>query len=333
MGQLAPVWINGAIGETFMKKSSLSLVILAATTLLLAACSPKTTTTTPAVQTAQPQGLIAEGRLAPLNQMDLAFTTSGQVLDVMVKDGESVQAGQELARLSVAADAKLALARAQQEALSAQQALDTLQASADSELAKSRLAYLDAVDELDQAQARYDGDASDRNKALLEAAGATLKLAEDAQSKLEKGQGIDPDQLALAQARLDTANAAVDSAQAYIDAHTLKAAISGKVVDLTLQNGQQVAGGVPLVTIADFSGWRIETDNLTEMEIAQVSVGQKVKIVLDALPALTFQGEVTHIDVRFVEKRGDITYTVTIRVEQSDPQMRWGMTAAVYFQP
>lgn len=316
-----------------MKKSSLSLVILAATTLLLAACSPKTTTTTPAVQTAQPQGLIAEGRLVPLNQMEHAFTTSGQLLDVMVKDGESVQAGQELARLSVAPDARLALARAQQEALSAQQALDAMQASADSELANSRLAYLDAVDELDQAQARYDGDTTDRNKALLEAAEAILKLTQDAQSKLEKGKGIDPDQLALAQARLDTANAAIDNAQAYIDAYILKAAISGEVVDLTLQNGQQVVTGAPVVTIADFSGWLVETDNLTEMEISQVSVGQKVKIALDALPAMTFQGEVTHINVRFVEKRGDVTYTATIRLDQSDPQMRWGMTAAVYFQP
>jgi len=44
-------------------------------------------------------------------------------------------------------------------------------------------------------------------------------------------------------------------------------------------------------------------------------------------------GEVSSINARYEEKRGDITYTVTITINESDPAMRWGMTAAVYFKP
>jgi hypothetical protein len=32
------------------------------------------------------------------------------------------------------------------------------------------------------------------------------------------------------------------------------------------------------------------------------------------------------------EKRGDVTYTVTIRLDKSDPRLRWGMTVAVAFE-
>ena len=85
------------------------------------------------------------------------------------------------------------------------------------------------------------------------------------------------------------------------------------------------------MTIADFSNWQIKTDNLTEINVVNVKPGQKVEIVLDALPELTFKGQVAAIDMVYEEKRGDTTYTATIVMEQNDPQLRWGMTAAVEF--
>ena len=105
------------------------------------------------------------------------------------------------------------------------------------------------------------------------------------------------------------------------------------MVDLDIQSGELVTAGMPVATIADYSAWLVKTDNLTELEIARVSLGQKVRVTLDALPEIALEGEVTHINARYEEKRGDITYTVTIRLSQSDPQMLWGMTASVTFLP
>ncbi len=56
-------------------------------------------------------------------------------------------------------------------------------------------------------------------------------------------------------------------------------------------------------------------------------------VVLDALPQQTFSGQVAYIDMVYEEKRGDTTYTATIVLDQMDPQIRWGMTAAVRFLP
>jgi hypothetical protein len=59
--------------------------------------------------------------------------------------------------------------------------------------------------------------------------------------------------------------------------------------------------------------------------------GQPVEVTLDAIAGQTFAGEIINIDLRFVENRGDVTYTVTVKLNESDPRMRWGMTAAVKF--
>jgi hypothetical protein len=76
----------------------------------------------------------------------------------------------------------------------------------------------------------------------------------------------------------------------------------------------------------------METDNLTEIEVVDVSVGQAVTIIPDALPDVTLTGTVDSIDDFFVEKRGDVTYTARIRVDEIDPGMRWGMTVVVTFE-
>ena len=313
-----------------MKKKAILMTCIAAS-ILLAACSPKSTQPTATPEVAQSQSLIAEGRVLPLETLDQSFTIPGQIAEILVKDGESVKVGQALVRLQDSPDAEVALARAKQEALAAKQALDLFKSSADLNLAQAQLAYLNAKDQAEKAQTSFDANDSDVNKASLDVAAANLQAAEDILAKLKSSNGLDPDQLAGARARLDSANAAVISAQAMVDAQVLKAAMQGTVVDLSLQVGQQVANGEPVLAIADFSNWLVKTDNLTEMEITGVKVGQKVEVVLDALPGKTLAGEVTHINARFEEKRGDITYTATIRLNQTDIQMRWGMTAAVHF--
>jgi len=67
--------------------------------------------------------------------------------------------------------------------------------------------------------------------------------------------------------------------------------------------------------------------------VIAVTVGQAVEVVLDALPEVTLEGQVSQINQRYEEKRGDITYTVTVTLSETDPQMRWGMTAAARFLP
>jgi multidrug resistance efflux pump len=316
-----------------MKKVPFVVSLVIAAALFIAACSPATQQPAAEAVSSQPSVLIAQGMLLPIHAMDQAFSIPGQVSEILVEDGEPVAAGQVLARLQSTPEAQLALARAQQEVLLAQQALDELKAAADVSLAQGRVAVIAALEQLEAAQELYAEEGTAKNRTGLDAAEVFLKHAEDTLAQLEAGEGVDPDQLAVAEARLAVAEAGVVSAQAAKDALELQATMDGTVVDLTLQVGQRVAAGQAVITLADYSGWVVKTDNLTEDEVALVEIGQKVAVILDALSASNLDGTVTHINQRFEEKRGDITYTVTIALGQADPLMRWGMTAAVQFLP
>ena len=96
--------------------------------------------------------------------------------------------------------------------------------------------------------------------------------------------------------------------------------------------GQPVSPGQAVMRIADFSRMVVETDDLTEIEVVDVAVGQKVSVVPDALPDVELTGVVESIGQVFEEKRGDITYTVRILLDYPDPRLRWGMTVSTRFE-
>ena len=181
------------------------------------------------------------------------------------------------------------------------------------------------------------------NIALLE---AQLAKAQSDVEKLKAHNGIDQDKLKTAQdrvvtaqnrivadqARLTTAQANLIAAQMKSESIELKAPFAGAVAVQNLKAGEHVNAGQPMVTLADFSQWEVQTDDLTEIEVVKIKEGQAVTVKLDALPNVKLTGVVKSISSKYEEKRGDITYTVTITLTSSDPQMRWGMTAEVDFQ-
>jgi multidrug resistance efflux pump len=197
------------------------------------------------------------------------------------------------------------------------------------DLSQARIDRVNLKKLLDYYQANPNSLDVQTLKAKLDLATANLLDAKRVWDRMQNG--VDPNELATAQARVKTANAAVASAQAALDALQLSAGMAGTVVDTAVIPGQQVSVGQTLLSVADYSNWLVETDNLTEAEVVNVVEGQKVNVVLDALPDVTLPGIVTHINNRYAEVRGDITYTVTITLEKTDPRMRWGMTAAVTF--
>ncbi len=236
---------------------------------------------------------------------------------------------------------------AYQAALDAQLALE-LQISTDTAnqgdaVAKAQEAYDDAVANLAAAERGPDADRLALAQANQALATATLL---DAQRRYADVQaGPDADQVALAEARLASAEAALAAAeaglpaadaallaaQAALENAELRAPFSGTLADFDLTVGQQVAPGQGVGTLADFSTWKVETDNLTEIDVVRIAAGQGVDVVLDALPDHPLRGTVTAIDTVFAERQGDITYTIRITLTDTDPLMRWGMTAAVTF--
>jgi multidrug efflux pump subunit AcrA (membrane-fusion protein) len=207
--------------------------------------------------------------------------------------------------------------------------ISTDQANKADQAAKAQEAYDQALANLNKALKGPDADKLALAQANVALAEATLKDAQTRAAKLQSGP--DPDQLKLAEARITTAEASLTAAKAALENSELRAPLAGTVADLNLKMGEQVSPGLPVATIADFSGWIIETDNLTEIDVVKIKAGQGASVVLDALPDVTLRGSVTTISSIYVEQRGDITYKVTLALTGQNPQMRWGMTAQVTF--
>jgi len=94
--------------------------------------------------------------------------------------------------------------------------------------------------------------------------------------------------------------------------------------------GQVVSPGVAVLTLADLSGWLVETTDLTELDVVAVAAGLPATVKIDAIPNETLTGKVTDIAAVSSLNRGDVTYSVTIALDEaSDLPLRWGMTAFV----
>ncbi len=136
--------------------------------------------------------------------------------------------------------------------------------------------------------------------------------------------------LASAEAALDTARTNLETAEQKLADYEIVTPFAGTVSQVRVRAGEFVAAGTPVISIGDNSIWYVDTDDLSEIDVVQVQVGQQAVVKIDALPSEEYRGVVNKITPRSETKRGDVTYTVTI--EMNDAQnapLRWGMTAFV----
>jgi len=389
--------------------------------LLLSACGAigQSGTPTPVVTPTVESALVrAEGRIVPRHFADLSTAASGQVTELLVQEGDQVQAGAVILRLGDREQYQAQIAAAEMELLSAQQVLEDLQKHAGLELAQSKQALAEAnkvladyqdelenlskpvpqvdlerayatvlmaqdrldkasdnlaktekhyankshilwlfltkkqfkdlldnlrtardmaKDSLYHAQVRYDDLLNHPDKVALAQAQANVTLTQARIANIQQDiamfeKGPDPDKVASAEARINAAQTTLTAAQSALKDSEIIAPFSGEIADLSIHVGEWVTGNQPVVVLADLSQWEIETDDLTELDVPAVRLGQNAIIRPDALPELELKGVVGTIKDLSEEKRGDVTYTATILLDQADPRLRWGMTVAVEFE-
>jgi HlyD family secretion protein len=145
--------------------------------------------------------------------------------------------------------------------------------------------------------------------------------------------GARPQTIAAAEADVAAAEAALAQAQAALSDTELHAPFAGTIAALDAKVGEQITPGTPVVHLADFSAWHIETDDLTELGVVGIRAGDSVSFTVDAIPDLELAGHVTRIKPLGEDKRGDITYTVIIQPDKADERLRWNMTTAIFIEP
>jgi len=197
--------------------------------------------------------------------------------------------------------------------------------SAQQDVDEALAALHEAEYERDLLQAQHDQ--------AQEALDLALARQAEAQRSLDaRADGPDQEELALAEANLQAAQSQLAAAQAALDALVLTAPYDGTVMDIaSLEVGETVNPGQVVATFANIEPWYVETRDLTELDVVRVEVGQEVAVTLDALPDVSLRGVVESISRVSAERSNDVLYTVRIRLEDTDPRVRWGMTVTVEF--
>ncbi len=243
------------------------------------------------------------GTVDPENKVDVKSAVSGRITAIKVKEGDRVTVGQVLAEVEpdvnqaqTLSDVKAGVAQAQVKLHDAERALAVQQALFDNGLIPrdTLRPYVTSRDlcaeDLGAATSRYQ---------IVESRG--IPISGDASSQVAR----------------------------------VTSPMTGVVIAKVIQLGQTVTSGVSsfnegtvLFTVADLKSMIVRV-NLNEVDIAKVSVGQPVRLTLDAYPQKTFTGR-----VRFVAPAAKLqdkikTFQVEVAIDHLEDSFRTGMSANV----
>jgi HlyD family secretion protein len=191
--------------------------------------------------------------------------------------------------------------------------------SADTTSLQSLLANAQAnlVQEEIKLKAMLSGDDKEEvamKKLQVQIAEEGLALAEQSLEVAKKSPELA--ELSLAQVRKQLADA------------TIAAPFDGIVATVYAEEKDTVSTVNPIVYLIDTSKMELKVD-VDEIDVADVKIGQRAKIEVDALPDLELEGEVSFISQLPREEGGVIIYEVKVRFDAlADSGLKGGMSAS-----
>ncbi len=348
-----------------MKKKITSGLILALACLTLvglAACGRGAETEQQVVKVIRGDIMVsvsADGNLSLLQHQKLTFGTSGTIAEISVKEGDQVTEGQVLARLDTTSlelavkAAELAVSKAEIDLEVATNSFNQL--TAPYPYVTFRFVIPESVDAVRIAQLQIKEAQEELRKGL---AGEPYSIAEvkeklrkaqevltDAEAKLARGSGagvhprsvdywtLRAAQLTMekAQVTLDDANNDLDEARDQLKKAVITAPFDGVAAGVEAKEGDMLSSVTyateTIIELVDPGRMELNAE-VDEIDVPDVSLGQRAILSFDALPDLQLVGEVTSIASLSTEEAGLVLYEVKITFDVPDGSgLRSGMTA------
>jgi HlyD family secretion protein len=235
----------------------------------------------------------ATGKVEPIQKVEVKSKASGEILTMPVEEGDRVQKGTLIARID-----ETDLRNAYEQAV------------ADLELAKATVA---------QTTSNVKRQTELFNRGLL-------SQAEIDQVKLEEVR---------AKAQLIKAESELVAAETRLKDAVVRSPINGLVLQKNVEAGQvissginSVSGGTLIATVANMDSAYIYAE-VDEVDIGQVHIGQKAKVVPDAFPDDVFYGYVLRVAPLAKVEQNVTTFNVTVVVANTSNKLKAGMNATV----
>ncbi len=278
----------------------------------------------------------ASGEIVATRYADLGSSAMGRLVQLSVREGDVVKAGQVLARIdpvqaASAADAAAAGVRALE--ADAEGAANQIKAS-QAELAAAEARAADATRVLTRArELRASGLVAqsevDTAQANADAASAQVRSAQAAIDRLQQARSA-------AERRVTQGRAEVSRARDQLAKTDITAPIDGVITRLDVEEGEMVVIGVQnqpgtiLMTISDLSSINAEV-KVAEADVLRLGLDNAATVSLEALPGKKFAGKVAEIGASALPQTGTQAaareFKVKVRLEGNDlGTLRPGLT-------
>lgn len=289
-----------------------------------------------------------------LRQVELPFSDSERIAEVLVEEGSTVKAGQVLARLDTG---RLLPRVAQAEARAAAQSevLKKLRNGArPEEVAQARAALAAAQAEAGNATSQWQRLKSiseeSKGRAIspqdLEAAVAAARMgeaqAESSRKALELTlAGPRQEDIDQAKAQLDAAEADLALLKRQLADAELRAPTDGVIRNRLMEPGELATPQRPVFALAITTPKWVRA-YLSEVQLSRVALGTPARVTMDSAPDAPLDGKVGFISstaeftpktVQTEELRTSLVYEVRVFVDDPEDRLRLGMPATVTMAP
>ncbi|MEC5032480.1 MAG: efflux RND transporter periplasmic adaptor subunit [Oscillatoria sp. PMC 1051.18] len=269
------------------------------------------------------------GTTKPSREVSLRSQVEGRLLNLSVDVGSRVSEGQVIARL----DDSLLVANVN-EAKAELAALESEIAQTKARVSNSRTQLERAKAELEEAQnnaQRYTNLAQQGavTQQQAESFQTAAKVAEQAVLSAQEQIRSEEEAVAAAIGRVGAQKAVLaqeEQRQAYSQ---LNSPITGVVTEKVSEPGDLITAGGEVLKLGDFRSVKVEVP-VSELDLANIEIGQLVTVKLDSIANETFTGTVTQISPVAGDAR-QVPLEVTI--PNPDGKIGGGLLARVNFQP
>lgn len=270
--------------------------------------------------------------------VNVATKTSGRLLELKVREGDDVVAGQVIARMDTAtleadlheAEAQVRRAKVAKTIAQANVAQRQSEKSTVSALLAQRESELALTDkDLQRTQQLIDkGFVSpqklDVDKTRKSSAAASARAARSQQSEAQSAIHAAQAAVRETQSAIEAAEARVEKIKADISEASLKAPIGGRVLYRLAEPGEVLGAGGNVLTLLDITDVYM-TIFLPTSQAGRVSIGADARIVLDVRPDISIPAKITFVspEAQFTPKsvetrteREKLMFRIKVKIPQ-----------------
>lgn len=228
---------------------------------------------------------VLTGKIEPRNEVNIKPQISGIITELMKEAGQTVQAGEVIAKVKVIPD------------------MGQLSS------AQSRL----RLAEINLKQARTD---YEREKVLFDKG----LVSADEYDKIHQAYNQAREERGAAQDNLEVVRDGVSSSNANASSTLVRSTVKGVILDIPVKVGNSVIlsntfnDGTTIATVANMNDL-IFRGNVDETEVGQVNVGMPMTITVGALQDLKFNARLEYISPKAVEANGANQFEIKAAVQ------------------